>query len=165
VSAGDDRDERPKRSWAEIDRLRDQPRARRDPRTARDPADTPRARDAAQQYLKKLDQQLFVKAGAGGSGAARLAAAVREALGTPALTDACRAYLDACGPPADAALLAAFLDARERSIQLAALGGLRDGLAAGRLALTAGLRAQLRTLSQDLDDELADAAESALAAG
>lgn len=161
----DDRDERPRRSWAEIDRLRDSPRARRDSRTARDPADPHRARDAAQQYLKKLDQQLFAKRPQGGGEAERLAAAVRGALGTPALTDACRAYLDAAGPPADPTLLAAFLDARERSVQRAALEALRAGLAAGRLALTGGLRAQLRTLAEGLDDELAEAAESALAAG
>lgn len=165
MSREDERDERPKRSWAEIDRLRDKPRARRDRSAARDPADTPRARDAAQQYLKKLDQQLFARDARGGSDAARLAAAVREALGTAGLTDACRAYLDALGPPTDAALLAAFLDARERSVQMAALGGLRDGLAAGRLTLTGGLRAQLRTLSEGLDDELAEAAEAALEAG
>lgn len=165
MSRDDDRGERPKRSWAEIDRLRDKPRARRDPRTARDPADTPRARDAAQQYLKKLDQQLFAKGTPAGSDAARLATAVREALGTPGLTDACRAYLDALGPPTDAALLAAFLDARERGVQLAALGALRDGLAAGRLGLSAGLRAQLRRISEGLDDELAETAQNALAAG
>ncbi len=69
--------------------------------------------------------------------------------------------LDALGPPNDAALIAAFLDARERDVQLAALGGLRDGLSAGRLGLTAGLRAQLRSLS----DELAEMAEFVLAAG
>jgi len=165
VSRHEDRDERPKRSWAEIDRLRDKPRARRDSQTARDPADTPRARDAAQQYLKKLDQQLFAKGKTAGSEAEGLAKAVREALGTPGLTDACRAYLDALGPPADAALLAAFLDARERGVQLAALEALRDGLTAGRLGLTAGLRAQLRSLSGGSDDELAELAEFALAAG
>ena len=162
MSRDDDRDERPKRSWAEIDRLRDKPRTRRDPRAARDPADTPRARDAAQQYLKKLDQQLFAKGKPAGSDAERLATAVREALGTPALADACRAYLDALGPPTDAALLAAFLDANERAVQLAALRALRDGLAAGRIGLTPGLRAQLRMLSEGSDDELAELAESAL---
>jgi len=128
--------ERPKRSWAEM-----------------------------QQYLQELDRKLFAKGAPGGAEGARLAAAVRAAQGTPGLTDACRAYLDAVGPPADAGLIAAFLDARERSVQLAALAALGEGVGAGRIALGAGLRAQLRTLAEGLDDELAEAAEAALAAG
>jgi len=167
VSGGDDREggERPKRSWAEIDRLRDRPRARRDERAPRGPADAARARAATRQYLQELDRKLFAKSAPGGAAGARLAAAVRDAQGTPALTEACRAYLDAVGPPADAALLAAFLDARERGIQLVALGALAEGVGAGRIALGAGLRAQLRSLAAGPDDELSEAAEAVLAAG
>lgn len=164
MSGDDPRDERPKRSWAEIDRLRDRPRARRDERGSRAPADSALGRAAAQQYLKKLDRNLFAKGGSGGAESERLAAAVRAALGTPALTDACRAYLEALGPPRDAALLAAFLDARDRGLQGAALDALRAERVAGRLELTAGLRAQLRSLAEGLDDELAEAAEAALEA-
>jgi hypothetical protein len=165
VNGDGERDERPKRSWAEIDRLRDNPRIRRDPRSGRDPADTPAARDAARQYLKKLDHQLFAKGRPGRADAEQLAARVRESLGTPALADACRAYLDALGAPQDAALVAAFLDARERDLQLAALRGACEALAAGSLVLGPGLRAQLRTFAAGLDDELAEAAERALASG
>jgi hypothetical protein len=90
---------------------------------------------------------------------------VHAAQGTAGLTDACRAYLDAVGPPSEPALLAAFLDARERGVQLAALAAIGAGVGAGRLALSPGLRAQLRTLAEGLDDELAEAAEAALATG
>lgn len=163
--SGDDDRERPRRSWAEIDRLRDRPRARRDERAPRGPAESARARAAAQQYLHEVDRALFARGAPGGAAGARLAAAVRAAHGTPGLADACRAYLEALGPPEDAGLLAAFLDARDREVQLAALGALADGIAAGRIAPSAGLRAQLRSLAQGLDDALAEAAEAALAAG
>jgi hypothetical protein len=165
VSGGDgerESGERPKRSWAEIDRLRDRPRARRDERAPRGPAATARAQAATKQYLAQLDERLFAKGTPGGAAGARLAEAVRAAQGSAGLTDACRAYLDALGPPADPALLAAFLDTGERALQLAALAALA---APGRTALGAGLRSRLRSLAEGLDDELAEAAEAALGAG
>lgn len=168
MSGGDDdrgAGERPKRSWAEIDRLRDRPRGRRDERAPRGPAATARARAATQEYLKELDQKLFAKGAPGGAEGARLAAAVRAAQGTAGLADACRAYLDAVGPPRAPALLAAFLDTGERALQLAALAAVAEEIGADRLALTPGLRAQLRSLAEGLDDELAEAAEAALDAG
>ena len=60
----------------------------------------------------------------------------------------------------DAALIAAFLDARDRAMQLAALGALA---AVDRVALTPGLRSQLRVLAAGVDDELAERAEEILA--
>jgi hypothetical protein len=165
TSEEDDRDERPRRSWSEIDKLRDKPRSRRDERGPRGPAADARARAAAREYLGKMDRHLFAKGTKGGAAGARLADAVREALGTPALDDACRAYLAAIGPPKEAALVAAFLDAGDRAVQLAAVGALLPEAGAGRVALTTGLRAQLRTLAFGDDDELAEAAEAALAAG
>ena len=162
---GDDRDERPRRSWSEIDKLRDKPRARSDERRPRGAAAEARSRAAAQQYLKKLDSHLFAKsskrAGSGGGPAD----AVRAALGTPGLADACRAYLAELGPPTDSGLLSAFLDAPDRELQRVGLRALAERRAAGELALTAGLRAQLRMLAEGLDDELAEAAEEALGPG
>jgi hypothetical protein len=159
--SGDDRDERPRRSWSEIDKLRDKARTRRDDPGSRGPASDPRSRAATQSYLKKLDRTLFAGGARRHSTDARLGDAVREALGSAGLTDACRAYLAALGAPADPALLSAFLDAHDREIQLAALRALAPG--AGRAcALTPGLRSQLRTLAAGADDELAEAAEAAL---
>ncbi|MEB2346291.1 MAG: hypothetical protein OZ948_16315 [Deltaproteobacteria bacterium] len=160
--SGDDERERPKRSWAEIDRLRDRPRARRDERAPRGPAAKARAQAAAKQYLAELDRTLFTKGAAGGAAGARLAAAVRAAQGSAGLADACRAYLAAIGPPAEPALLSAFLDTGERELQRSALAALAEGIAARGLTLTAGLRAQIRTLAEGPDDELADAAEAVL---
>jgi hypothetical protein len=161
--SGDDREDRPRRSWSEIDKLRDKPRERRDERRPRGAAAEALSRQAAQQYPKKLDTHLYAKGGKGTAGE-RHAAAVRAAHGTPALTDACRAHLEALGAPADAQLLAAFLDARDRDVQLAALRAIAEQVRAGALALGAGLRAQLRTLARGLDDAVAEAAEDALAA-
>lgn len=164
MSAGDggDREERPRLSWSEVDKLRDKARGRRDERRPRGPKAEASSRAATQQYLKKLGDQLFAKGGGGGAGE-RLAAAVRAAQGTPGLTEACRAYLDALGPPSDPQLLAAFLDTSDREIGLAALRALGAGVRGGRFALGAGLRAQLRTLAEGPDDALAEAAEEVLA--
>ena len=156
----EDRGERPKLSWSELDKRRDKPRSHTSERRPRGAAAEARAASATQSYLKKLDQQLFAKGGKGATPRGRLADAVRDALGTPGLDDACRAYLAEVGPPADAALVAAFLDARDREIRLAALGALAGE---SRVALTPGLRSQLRVLAEGADDELAERAEEILA--
>ena len=156
----DDRGERPKLSWSELDKRRDKPRSHTSERRPRGAAAEARAASATQSYLKKLDQQLFAKAGKSATPRGRLADSVRDARGTPGLDDACRAYLAEVGPPADAALTAAFLDARDREIRLAALGALAGE---NRVALTPGLRSQLRVLAEGADDELAERAEEILA--
>lgn len=159
--SGDERDERPRRSWSEIDRARDRPRRRDEAPRPRGPAAAARAQAATRQYLAAVERQLFARPGAPASPAgARLAAAVRAAVGTPALDDACRAYLEQVGPPAEPALASAFLDARDRALRLAALRALAGAPPAG--AFGAGLRAQLRMLADGLDDELAEAAEAVL---
>jgi hypothetical protein len=167
VSGGDDddRDERPRRSWSEIDKLRDKPRARSDERRPRGAAAEARSRAATQHYLKKLDSHLFAKSPKRAASGGGHADAVRAALGTPELADACRAYLVELGPPTDPGLLSAFLDAPDRELQRVGLRVLAERRAAGELALTAGLRAQLRMLAEGLDDELAEAAEEALGPG
>jgi hypothetical protein len=159
----DDRGERPKRSWSELDRLRDKPRSRTPERRPHGAAAEARARGATKAYLAKLDGQLFGMGAKRSGPAAKHADAVLAALGTPALTDACRAQLAEVGPPRDAAGIGAFLDARDREVQLAALAALAEEVAAGRLTPTPGLRSQLRVLAEGLDDALAEAAEAILA--
>lgn len=156
-------DDRPRRSWAEIDRLRDRPRERSDERRPRGKAAEARARSATDQYLKKLDKTVFAAGAQGGQSGNEHARQVLDALGTPGLDEACRAHLDAVGPPREASLISAFLDARDRALRIAALRALEAELAAGRLTLTGGLLRQVRMLSDDLDDELAEAAEDVLA--
>jgi hypothetical protein len=153
----DEGGERPRPSWREIDRRRDQA-GRRAPRDA--PAEAAREKAAARQARRELDA-LFAP---GGDGRGReLARALRAAHGTPGLAAACRVYLDAAGVPEDPALLAILLDAPDRDVRLAALGALRALRDGGRLAAGPGLRSQLRLLREDADDDVAAAAEDLLA--
>jgi hypothetical protein len=155
--SGDDRDERPRRSWREIDQARDGTRhGQPDPRP-RGAAAEARSRQATRQYLKEADR-LF----AGGHGGARgeaFAQALRDAHGTPALADTCDAYRDALGYPSDPALASIFLDSARHDLVLGALEAL---LADPPEALPAGLRSQLRGLAEDADDAVAGAAEDLL---
>jgi hypothetical protein len=156
-------DDRPRRTWAEIDKLRDRPRARTEERRPRGKAAEARARSATGQYLKKLDRTLFARGGQGGGAGEPHAKGVLDALGSPGLDDACRSYLNDVGPPREAALISAFLDARDRGVRIAGLRALEEALAAGSIEPSAGLRRQVRMLADDLDDALAEAAEDALA--
>lgn len=159
--SGDERDsgERPRLSWREIDQRRDGARRAGGEPSARGP----RSQADADRYLKQLDDTMFGKAkGRPGSVAGRLAQAVRDALGTPELAPACRAYLEALGVPEDGALVSAFLDSREPELVRATLGALLERAAGGALEVSSGLRAQLRMLADEPDDEIAETAEEIL---
>jgi len=158
MSGGDD--ERPRRSWREIDRMRDGSGHRSDERKPRGKAAEARSRQAAQTYLKQIDG-LFAQDG-GGAESERLARAVREAHGTPGLAEACVAYRDAVGFPRDPELVSMFLDSGERELVAGALTALADAHAQEPVALGAGFRSQLRLLAEDPDDEIAGAAEDLL---
>ena len=159
MSRDDDRDERPRRSWREIDRMRDGGRRGDDerPRSARGQE---RSRAATQQYVKKLDKLVFGDKGGGVE--EPLAKAVRDAHGTAGLAEACRAYRDALGLPADASLLSIFLDAGDPALVCAALQEIAAGRERGDLEGTSGLRTQLRLLAEDANDEVAESAEDLL---
>jgi hypothetical protein len=159
VSGDDERPERERPSWREVDQRRDRARTRGE-REPRGPNERLRSRAATQQYLKQADG-LFSK-GPGGASGERLARAVRDAHGSPGLAAACRAYREALGLPRDASLLSLFLDSGDPELVVGALGALRNEARAGGLALTPGQRSQLRTLAQDRDDAVADAAEALL---
>ncbi len=162
MSGGDDRDrdERPRRSWREIDRMRDGAggRAERRPRGA---AAEARAGAATEHYLRQMDQKLFSKQ-PGGAAAEQAARAVSEALGTPELDRACREYLECVGPPRTGETISAFLDARDTELVARGLRALEEEVAAGRVAPGAGLRAQLRILAEGSNDALAESAEAIL---
>jgi hypothetical protein len=159
VSGDDERPERERLSWREIDQRRDRARTRGE-REPRGPAERVRSRAATAQYLKQAGG-LFSEA-PGGAAGERLARAVREAHGSPGLAEACRAYREALGLPEEPALLSLFLDSGDPELVLGALEALRAAAEAGRLALTPGQRSQLRTLAQGRDDAVADAAEALL---
>jgi phage I-like protein len=159
-----DSDERPKLSWREIDQRRDRSRhVSSGERKPRGRAAEVRAKDATQRYLKELDDTMFGQAaGKPGSTEGRLAQAIRDAQGTAGLAEACRAYLETLGVPEDTALLAAFLDSRERELVLAALESMAARAEEGGLEVSAGLRAELRMLADEADDEVAEVAEEIL---
>ncbi len=100
----------------------------------------------------------------GGVEGKKLARAMRDAHGTPGLADACRAYRDELGPPADPTLVSLFLDSGDRELMLAGLEALRERQKTASVQVSAGLRSQLRMLSEDADGEVADAAEEILEA-
>jgi hypothetical protein len=164
VGDGDDKPswtEREKLSFSELDRRRREGRQGNAPRPR---SEKGRQREAAatRQYLRQIDG-LFGKA-PGSTDRERLARAMREAHGTPGLAAACRAYREAVGVPEELREVALFLDCRDAELVVAALEALRVRQAAGALEATPGLRSQLRTLAQDPEDAVAEAAEELLAA-
>jgi len=156
---GDHGSERPRRSWREIDRMRDGSGGAQE-RGPRGAAEQARADAASRAYRKQLDQRFTREKG--GAEGQRLAKAMRDAHGTPALADACRAYRDAVGPPVEAANISLFLDCGDPELILVGLDALRSSREAGTLEPTPGLRRQLRMLVQDAHDEVADTAEEIL---
>jgi hypothetical protein len=160
---GSDSGDRPRRSWSEIDRMRDRGRSgdRSDSEEPRSEVAKARARTATAQYLKNAER-LF-RTDQGGAGGKKLAEAVREQHGSPGLAEACRAYRDALGIPDDPELLGIFLDSGDRELVVSVLGTLLELRAAGRLDISPGLRSQVRMLSGGFDDPVAEAAEALLA--
>ena len=155
-------DDRPKRSWSEIDKLRDGT-ARREERRPRGKAAEARAQNATEQYLKQAGSALFSEGKRGGAEGDALAKAVLEAHGSPDFDAACAAYLEDQGPPEDERLIGALLDARDPEIRTAALRGLEAALDGGRFEPERALRNRVRGLAEELDDRIAEAAEDVLA--
>ncbi len=147
--------EREKKSFSELDRMRREGRSggERRPRSA---AAQERATQATKQYVKQIDGTF-----SSGKGEQRekLAQAMRDARGTPGLADACRAYRDAVGLPADARHISCFLDSADRELVVNGLEALRQAHEAADFEMTAGLRTQLRMLAEDPDDEVAERSE------
>jgi len=159
--SGDDKNwlDREKLSFAELDRRRRDRDQSGDVREPRNRADRERSDAASKQYRKEVEG-LF----AGGNKAEReqLATAMRDAHGTPALADACRAYHAAGGPPEDARLASLFLDTGDPEVILLGFEALRTGAEKGTITLSGSLRSQLRILAEDSNDAVADGAEELL---
>jgi hypothetical protein len=160
---GDD-GEREKLSWAEIDKRRDKARTSHSP-----PGDShPRGR-RAQERAARESRDALAQADAlfsgdpGGEEGAALAKAVRDAHGTPELEPACRAYMAALGVPAAADLLSIMLDTGQTDLMIAALEQLFALKQTGKLEMTGGLKAQLRLLAQEPNDDVAGLSEDLLA--
>jgi hypothetical protein len=158
--SGDDRswNDGDKLSFSERDRRRREGRSSDEPRPGGKQSQE-RADAAAKQYIKAIDG-IF----SGGSKAEveKLVQAMRNAHGSPGLADACRAYRDAAGLPAEASLISLFLDTGEPELILAGFDALRAGHESGIVKPTGGLRSQLRILAEDADDDVAEGAEALL---
>jgi hypothetical protein len=165
MSRDDDRPswtDREKKSFSELDRMRREGGGGGGERRPQGKHAQARADAASKQYRKEIDS-LFSK-GKGGAEGARLAQAMRDAHGTPGLADACRAFRDVVGIPVDPADLGIFLDSGDSELVVAALEALLAQQEAGSLTLSSGLASQVRMLSQDADDAIAEAAEDLLGA-
>jgi hypothetical protein len=158
--SGDDRSwvDREKKSFSELDRQRRE-RSTPEERRPRSKVAQERAQTATKQYLKEIDG-LFSKGKK--TEIERLVAAMRDAHGTPGLAEACRAYHAAAGPPGEPALISLFLDTSEPELILLGLEALRAGHENGTVKVTSSLRSQLRILSEDADDAVAEGAEDLL---
>ena len=158
--SGDDRSwmDREKRSFSELDRLRRERRSSGE-RRPQGKAAQERAQAATKQYMKEIDG-IFSK----GSKAdlERITTAMRDAHGTPGLADACRAYHQMAGLPDEPPLISLFLDTGEPELILVGFEALRIGHENGTVKVTGGLRSQLRILSEDANDAVAEGAEELL---
>ena len=156
----DDRDERPKLSFSERDKLRrgEQPETGV-PRGRRAQQEQARARS---QALREADSAFSLEPG--GEEGQRLSRQMRDSHGSSDFAGACRAYCEQVGIPTDPMLLALLLDSGERDLIVSALEALTDVKNAGSLELGAGLRSQLRLLEQDRDDTIAGLSEDLLQA-
>lgn len=154
MSGGD----REKLTYSERDRLRRDRAAGHD--TPRGPGGRKREEDARQAALKQAES-VFSEEGAGTRGD-ELAKAVRAAHGSAELPEACHAFVAEVGLPRSVDLLQIFLDTADAALMVPALEALLARKEAGELDLGAGLKSQLRTLSEDPDDDIAGLSEDLL---
>ena len=159
MSGDDDRPEREKRSWREIDAMRDGARGSTE-RRPRDEAARARADAATREYIRQIDG--IFTSDKGGAEGERLAKAMKDALGTPTLAEACREYRDAVGIPGEPKLLSHFLDSGDSELVVVGIQGLSALLDQENTRFSAGQQSQLRTLALSSDDAIAEAAEDLL---
>lgn len=154
----DDREDRPKLTYSELDRRRRGEKVGRDePRGRRAQEEQARARGDALQHADSI-----FSLGKGGSEGKRLAKEMRDTHGTAEFLHACRSYCQEIGTPRDPGLLALLLDTQDRDLIVSALEALLEAKNAGSLEIDSGLRSQLRVLEQDRDDTVAGISEELL---
>jgi hypothetical protein len=157
VSA-DDREDRPRPSWREIDQRRGGSRQQHDEPKGR--AGKLAQAKQTSEVLKQADSLFSLEQG--GVLGARLAKAMRDAHGSEGLAEACREYCREIGTPRDPGLLALLLDSGDPELVTTGLEALLAAKQAGSLELGAGLKSQLRVLQHDRDDTVAGISEELL---
>ena len=153
MSSGDD--DRPKLSFSERDKLRRGEHVETSRPKGRWAA--AREKQAADAYKKQLDS-LFSE-GQGGQEGEALAAAMREAHGTPEFIDACKAFRDGVGWPVEPDLIGMFLDSGDEELVVGALEAVLDGITSGQFDPPKSLRTQVGVLAEDFNSSIADVAE------
>ncbi len=148
-----------KRSWKEIDQLRDGSR-RGDNDRPRGRAAEARSEQATQSYLKEIDK-LFSSTGRSAEADA-LVKRLRDAHGTPELPEVCRTFRAELGMPTEPSLLSIFLDSNDAEVVVAGLETLLVLLSGSEVELGKGIQSQLRVLSQDFNNDIAEVAEEIL---
>ena len=151
-------DER-KRSWKEIDQMRDGTH-RGEHERPRNAAAQERSEQATQTYLKEIDK-LFTSTGRSAEAEA-LVKSLRDAHGTSELPEVCRTFRDQLGMPREAVLLSIFLDSNEPEFVIPALETLGVLLSSNEVELSKGIQSQLRVLAQDFNNDIAEIAEEIL---
>jgi hypothetical protein len=149
-------DDRPRRSWREIDQMRSGARGSRNEQRPRGKAAEAEARKATRAALSEADE-LFAS-----PRAEEAARELREAHGGGDFEAACQKYRSELGIPEDLSLLSLLLDASDPQLLADALEALLERAQAGEVEVSAGLRTQLRGLSEHTDDNVAGAAEDLL---
>lgn len=151
-------DER-KRSWKEIDRMRNGS-SRADHERSRDSAAVARSGAATQTYLKKIDK-LFTSSGKSPEAEAWVKR-LRDAHGSADLAETCRAFRAELGMPREIELLTIFLDCNEAELVVDALETVLALMEQSELELGKGVQSQLRVLAQDFNNDIAELAEDIL---
>lgn len=119
------------------------------------------ANPATQSYIKELDS-LFTPSGRSEEAEA-LIKRLRDAHGTPELPEVCRALREELGMPREVALLSIFLDSNDAELVVDALETMLLMLDAEEVEISKGVQSQIRVLSQDFNNAIAEVAEDILA--
>ncbi|MEE3331717.1 MAG: hypothetical protein VX246_12675 [Myxococcota bacterium] len=152
--------DRPKLSYSERDKLRREgpgPGGDKRPRGRWAEAQERRASDGYKKHLETM-----FSSDQGGQRGEELAGKMRAAHGGEGFLDACRAYCDEVGFPADTELICMVLDTAEPELVIGMLEVVLEGVQAGVLDLSKGLRRQVTTLAEDFNSGIADVAEEIL---
>ena len=119
------------------------------------------ANQAAKSYVKELDS-LFTASGRSEEAEA-LVKRLRDSHGTPELAEVCRTFREELGMPREIALLSIFLDSQEAPLVVEALKTMLLLAGEGDAEFSKGVQSQVRVLSQDFNNDIAEVAEDILA--
>lgn len=119
-----------------------------------------KANQVTKTYLKELDK-LFTSSGRNAEADA-MVKGLRDAHGTPELAEICKTFREQLGMPREIALLSIFLDANAPELVVESLETVLALLNVEEIELSKGVQSQIRVLSQDFNNDIAEVAEDIL---